>query len=152
MPPIHALALWFLAAAALPGNARQQQRLEEEIERVVVLPRGASPLTAYGRNYARSGDEVVAVYLIPWSPPAASEGCEVMKKESLSRPCTKQEIQEAAKADGLGLSASAPAGTTRWYRRIQELPGILDGGCMQVNVRYRISTHNILSIACNGLA
>jgi hypothetical protein len=146
-----ALALWLLAAAVSPSDAQQQQRLADEIERLVVLPPHARPLSVYGRNYARSGNEVVAVYLIPRSPVSAREGCETMTKDFHSRPCTKREIQDLERSEALELRAQTPAGVRRWYKTTNELPGVLDGGCMQVNVRYQISTRRILLVSCNGL-
>ena len=70
----------------------------DKIEQTVTLPKGAKPLSAYGRNYAFSGpNKVVATYLIPLPPLDLSEGCEVMLKDFSSRPCTEKEIEESAR-------------------------------------------------------
>jgi hypothetical protein len=125
----------------------------EEIERVVVLPEGAKPLNAYGRNYAYSGkDMVTAIYLLPFPPLNMSEGCEVMLEDFESRPCTDEEIAEIAKSDETAVAAQTPAGERRWYNSSHDLPFINDGGCTQVTVDYDTATRRVLKAACNGHA
>ncbi|HEX6741320.1 MAG TPA: hypothetical protein VF079_05940, partial [Sphingomicrobium sp.] len=97
-----------------------EEALMDEIERAVVLPNGANPLDAYGRNYAFTGaGTVVAVYLLP--------------SGANRRPSATQ----------------MPAGERRWYRDASDLPGLSDRGCMQVTVDYDIATHRVLGVACN---
>lgn len=124
-----------------------------EIERTIVLPKEARPLSAYGRNYAFSGrDNVIAIYLVPSRPIDANEGCDVMLKDFSSRPCTKREVQEMKKTDARGVAAQTPPGKRRWYGDAKSLPSISDGGCTQVTVEYSISRHRVLFITCNGVA
>lgn len=123
------------------------------IERVLVLPKGAKPLSAYGRNYALSGsDKVVATYLIPFPSLDPSVGCEVMLEDFNSRPCTKKEIRELDKSNADSVAAQAPAGKRRWFASREGLPFINDGGCMQVNVEYDIPSQQITATFCNGYA
>lgn len=143
------LSLTLLAALSPASLDSRYSKLADEIERRIVLPRGAHPLSAYARYYSRSGDIVVAAYVLPEQPSNAMQGCEVMTANS-SRPCTEREIHVMKLADIRRLSARAPAGARRWYANERDMPGILDGGCGQVNVRYRISTHRILFATCNG--
>lgn len=123
-----------------------------EIERAVVLPKDARPLNSYGRNYAFSGPKkIVATYLIPLGP-KSDEGCEVVLEKNLeSRPCTKKETDDASAAEARTAAAQTAAGKRRWYKKPDDLPFILDGGCMQVNVEYDIPTHRVLFVTCNGV-
>ena len=146
------LIFLLLTAAAPAAPSRHQQALMDRIEQAVVLPKGAKPLSAYGRNYARSSvTKVVATYLIPFPPIDASEGCEVMLESLGSRPCTKKELEKSAKSDARNVAAQTPAGQRRWYKSTRELPFIADGGCTQVTVEYNITTHHVVA-SCNGYA
>ena len=138
--------------AATPARAsRYREALMDQVERAVVLPRGAKPLNAYGRNYAFNGHrQVVATYLVPSAPADPSQGCEVMLNNLGSRPCTRKEIAESAASYARGIAAETPAGRRRWFRNSRSLPSIADGGCTQVSVRYDIPTHHIMAVACNG--
>lgn len=143
--------LLLLASAAPAATSRSHEALMDKIERAVVLPKGAKPLNAYGRNYAFSGrDKVVATYLLPSAPLDMSEGCDVMLEDGKSRPCTKKEIAKAAKSDASNVAAQTPAGKRRWYDSVRSLPEISDGGCMQVRVEYDIATRHVSTATCNG--
>ena len=143
--------LMLLVAAAPASSYRYQQALMDQIERAVVLPKGAKPLSAYGRNYAFSGrDKVVAMYLLPSPPADLSQGCEVMLEGFRSRPCTRKEIAESAASQARAIAAETPAGKRRWFESSRNLPSILDGGCRQVSVWYDIPAHHVISVACNG--
>ncbi len=148
-----ALPALLLIAAASPNGSRGHDRLMNEIERKVVLPKGARPLSAYGRNYAFSGrDKVVATYLTPSSPIGAGEGCDVALKDLKFRPCTKAEVREMKETNARGIAEETPAGKRRWYGDAMRLPFISDGGCAQINVGYSISRRRILFVTCNGIA
>lgn len=124
-----------------------------EIESALVLPKGAKPLNAYGRNYAFSGrDKVIATYLLPSAPLDISQGCDVMLEDGNSRPCTREEIAKTAKLDVRNMAAQTPAGKRRWYESFHSLPAISDGGCVQVSVEYDIVTRHVLTATCNGYA
>ncbi len=153
------LPLLLLAACApsssrdpAPADAREQA-LMDEIETSVRLPAGANPLSGYGRSYAYAAPgEVRAVYLVPYGPPEAGQGCEVMTEDSKSRPCTAREVADAP-ASGAGLrAAQVPAGKRRWIKDVRALPRISDGGCMQVTIDYDVAARKFLSVACNGEA
>jgi len=123
----------------------------DKIERTVTLPKGARPLSAYGRNYAFSGPgKVVATYLIPSLPVDLSEGCEVMLKDFNWRRCTEKEINESARTRARGVAAETPAGKRRWYKSARSLPSISDGACRQVSVEYDIPTQQVTAASCNG--
>lgn len=125
----------------------------DKIEQAVVLPEGAKPLHAYGRNYAPSGsNKVVATYLLPTSPLDPNEGCEVMLEDFNSRLCTKKEIEEFARSDARNVAAQTPVGKRRWYKNTRSLPSINDGGCTQVSVEYDIALRKITRASCNGYA
>jgi hypothetical protein len=125
----------------------------DEIERAVILPKGAQSLAAYGRNYAFSGpNKVVATYLIPSPPLDMREGCEVALKDFKSRPCTKKELEKLARTDALSVAAQTPAGKKRWYNDYRSLPYIDDGGCSQVSVEYEVAAHHVVTVFCNGRA
>ena len=147
------LALLSVAGLASATPPTRQQQLMDEVERSVVLPKGAQPLNAYGRNYAFSGKgKVVATYLIPFPPFDMSDGCDVMLKNFDSRPCTKKEIAESVRSNARGVAAQTPAGSRRWYRSPNSLPFINDGGCLQISVEYDIAAHHIVRVSCNGYA
>lgn len=117
------------------------------------MPKGAKPLTAYGRNYALSGsNKVVATYLIPSLPLDFSVGCEVVLVNLNSRPCTTKEVKKSATSDARYVAGQTPAGKRRWYKSTRSLPFISDGGCTQVTVEYDVPTHTVTAVYCNGYA
>jgi hypothetical protein len=116
--------LAMLASGAPVDTAARREMLMHDIEKAVHLPKSAKPLASYGRHYAFLGrDKVEAIYLIP------------------------DEIFGKAAAD-----SRAAAGQRRWYERVEDLPSIFDGGCMQVTILYSIPAKRILRVACNGYA
>lgn len=149
------LVLLVLTASGPASISPNQSALMDEIERTIVLPKGANPLNAYGRNYAFSGpNNVVGIYLLPTPRTDLSKpgSCEkLMLPNFTPRPCTKQEIEEEVRRGARAFAAQTPAGKRRWYSDVSGLPGISDGGCMQINVAYEISTHRFLGVVCNGL-
>ncbi|MGX0584706.1 hypothetical protein [Sphingomonas sanguinis] len=153
MRMLAALVFLLLTASAAPVPSREQRKLMDDIERTITLPKGAQPLSAYGRNYAfDGGGRVVARYLLPFDPPKADEGCEVLLENFESRPCTKREIAASARSRARLRAAETPAGQRRWYSNARSLPFIHDGGCMQVNVEYDVAIRRIVTVSCNGYA
>ena len=149
------LSLLLLAGSEPTSSLSQRERLANEIERAIILPTGASPLNAYGRNYAFSGrDKVVGIYLLPLPPSGLDKpgSCEILLPDLRSRPCTKSEIKDQLGAEARAISAQTRAGKRRWYGRVEDLPFINDGGCMEVSFEYEIATRHFLRIACNGYA
>ncbi|CAM3163961.1 hypothetical protein [Sphingomonas zeae] len=152
LTPFLLVAMVLAEVSGLPQPARQQA-LMNEIEGIVVLPQGARPLASYGRNYALSGpDKVVATYLLPSPSIDFSQGCEEMLADFSSRPCAKGEIKAQVRLDARRKAAETPAGKRRWHQSAKALPRINDGGCMQVNVEYEISTRRVMTVSCNGQA
>jgi hypothetical protein len=143
------LPLLILTAAMSPETARRHEDLMNQIESRIVLPAGARPLGAYGRNYAFSGrDRVLAVYLIPERPYDEHGGC--VHGDGIE--CTKREVRALVREREILMASQASAGRRRWYQQANKLPGIEDGGCMQVTIQYDIPGKRVLSVACNGLA
>ena len=136
-----------LTASVSPGNAHQHEKLMDEIEQAVVLPRGAKPRNAYGQNYAFLGDhQVIAVYFIPEALLEHNANC----VHGDMKPCTKDEMQELLNENAVRRAASASAGERRWFANKSDLPSIADGGCNQIMIRYDIPTKQVLSVGCNG--
>jgi hypothetical protein len=145
-----ALILLLLVAANSPRDTRKQVALMDEIERSLVLPAGARPLQAYGRNYAYSGsDEVTAVYLLPDAPMPKGWTCSISDKSG-DRDCTRAEVERMYRRDALNRARQTPAGVRRWHANSSGLPVVNDGGCMLVTVKYRISAHRVEFATCNG--
>ena len=142
--------LAFMSSGCSRAGSRQDE-LMDEIERSVVLPKGAERLAAYGRYYAFSDRQtVVASYLLPLPVPSFDEGCEEMSEDLSSRPCTKQEVATMRASSARDAAARTPPGKRRWLSSTKHLPFIADGGCMQVRIEFDPSAHRVLSVACNG--
>jgi hypothetical protein len=138
-------ACLLLAACAAQDIDDQRERLAQQIEQTIVLPTGAEPLRAYGRNYAFRGKNlIVAFYLIPFPSKPEGAGCTIVLPGNRARACTREEETE-------GESLGAQAGTSRWYDTESAMPQALDGGCQQVSVLFQISTRKFVSVACNGV-
>jgi hypothetical protein len=154
MRPILNPVLSLLAVSGCNHAPSREATLMDEIERSVVLPKSAEPLSAYGRNYAFAdqGRVVVATYLIPSPPIPVGKRCQVMLANGSLRPCTKEQIAEQVSSDARAAAAETPAGRRRWFRTPNDLPYISDGGCQQVDVQFDIASHRILAVACNGIA
>ena len=139
------------AAAVVP----HQEALMDEIERTIVLPKGANPFQAYGRNYAFADDhKIIATYVLPSPPLDLSKpgSCTSAAPPNFEgRPCTKEEVDELLARDARAFAAQTKAGTRRWYSDRSKLPLISDGGCMMVTVEYDFANHRFLTVACNGL-
>lgn len=146
-------SILLVASSPVAGQSTfDRDSVMAEIERVIVLPKGAKPLAAYGRNYALSAQgTVVGTFLLPLPAPV-TDGCEVLLADFSSRPCTKAEIADVAADHAHMALAQAPAGSRRWFDHRDALPHIFDGGCSQINVEYDIAKHRILRAVCNGVA
>jgi len=143
------LPLLILTGAMSPDTARRHEDLMNEIEKRIVLPPGARPLSAYGRNYAFSGrDRVLAVYLIPERRYDERGGC--VHGDGIA--CTKQEVRALVRESDILIASQAAAGRRRWHEQASSLPDISDGGCTQITIRYDMPRKRVLSVACNGFA
>ena len=133
------------------ASSVDRSALAAEIERAVVMPQGARPIEEYGGNYALNGvGTVIARYLLP-VPRQQAGGCSKVYADQL-RACTKDEVTELQKKYDEDFAQQTPAGQARWFENPVDLPLIFDGGCMQVNVEYDLSSHRVVSASCNGLA
>lgn len=151
MNRIRRLLLFMSATLACANTLAPHEALMDEIEQAVVLPKGAQPLSAYGRNYALyAPGRVMATYLLPSPAPKYSDGCYKMGKTI--RPCTKDEIEESFSSRTRRATLETQANTRRWYDDPNDLPSMFDGGCTQIKVIYDIPSHSIASVTCNGLA
>ena len=136
-------------AALLSGCSTPEERgreaLMDQIEKQVQLPKGARPLSEYARYYAETGkSEVHAVYLIPISGELGpGEGC-----SELTENFSLKDVPCEPTADFPGL---AP-GERKWVADEDELPFMMDGGCMQVTVVFDKAKSVIRSAHCNGVA
>lgn len=142
---ILALAL-ALSGQSPTDNSRLPDDIMKRIERKVVLPGGSRPFAEYGRNYAFSGaDEVRATYMIP--PTLFGQHTSCWKG---GEPCPSQEKQRLADQSVAARASQAAANESRWFDDEKALPRIDDGGCREINIRYRVSTDEIVMTACNG--
>lgn len=93
-----------------------------QIEQRVQLPAGAERLEQYARYYAMDGSRVVGRYIT------------------------------ATHFDPQNEYYDLPTGQSRWIEDHRGLPGISDGGCSVVNVRYDPATQKVEHAFCNGIA
>jgi hypothetical protein len=128
----------FLMAALVLGGCSVQarnphDRIMDEIESGVSLPKGANPLRDYARYYAFDNKGLVwAVYAIPGSPPSGQEACtdingDVPPEKWQTVPCPKESPEEAY----------LPAGQRRWMSDPVAIPTTLDTlGCEEMTFTY----------------
>jgi len=126
-----------LAALAFCGCATQTKnphdRIMDEIENGIRLPRGAHALRDYARYYAFDDKGLVsAVYALPPSPPSGQEICKDMDgaippEKWRTVPCPKESLEQSY----------LPAGHRRWmsdWWAIPRIPNTL--GCEQITFSY----------------
>jgi hypothetical protein len=132
-----------LSAPSRPATGSFEQ-LALDIEKQVQLPKGAKPLEAYARYYVRPVDgEVVATYVLPGlDEPAPGEGCEELREDMSSVPCTFSAPK----------SAQVGAGNRVWLRDVSEMPMPLRdaGACGVVTLVYQIAERRFLEVTCFG--
>jgi hypothetical protein len=146
-----------LSLASTGANAAplaEHKALMGQIESTVQLPEGARSIDQYSRNYAlRADGKVVAIFVIPPEPiwnGSEGFGCEVMLEDFTSRPCTEEEIAETKQQDAVTAMRFGAADESRWFDDYRELPTILDGGCMQIEIIFDPRSKQIESAECNG--
>jgi hypothetical protein len=146
---VSVLALF--VAAAVPSAAPTWPTIDR-IEHRITLPRGAKPLVAYARHYATSApDTVTGVYIVPEPVHVVRpDECEEMTADLGSRPCDPADVARSNREAVQAAARAAKPGERRRYRRVDDMPYVSDGGCTQINVRYRPSTGAFLSVNCNG--
>jgi hypothetical protein len=133
------------ASAAPSPEERRQQRLMDEIEGRLTLPRGAHRLSDYARFYGDApGGKVAATYVIPRAAePASREGCSTVDVNGTGQdgPCP---AMPAWPRGGVG------AGQRKWVRTVKDFPFMADGGCAQVDIRYDPARRAFEVVSCNG--
>lgn len=121
---------------------RQRDQLLDNIEGSIRLPAGAKPLSSYVRYYAPSGrGEVVGMLILPGLDVLPSgEGCEQLRKDMTSKPCTL----------GWPKSTDVRAGNRVWLSDYAKLPmPARNGGhCGIITVAYRPSDRRFLYVPC----
>jgi hypothetical protein len=124
-------------------NLKARERLMDRIERAVILPQRAAPLSDYGRNFAPLGNgQIVAIYLRPAPPITEQSNC----VHGDMKPCSTEEIQKL-NADRASVAA---AGERRWFTDPSDLPKIVDGGCSVITIHYDLPQERVISVFCNG--
>ena len=138
------VAVIVLSACSSP-EGREQQAMMDLIEAKVRLPGSAEPLSRYARYYADMGDGTVkGVYLVFCDDaPRPGEACEELAADGSSRvvPCPD-----------FRPDWQIPAGDRTWLADRRKLPGINDGGCMEVDVIFDRAKSEVVSVVCNGAA
>lgn len=148
MKPILLLLLLLLAlapAASPAPGAAGPAALMDEVERMLELPRHSHGFEHYVRYYTidEAGD-VVGRYVIPrtfHSQPGAM--CEEPDGKGVWRKVKCKPIIE--------WPEGGVAGRRYWVADVKALPGICDGGCSVVNVRWNRKSDRV-EADCNGLA
>jgi len=131
---------------------RDLAALAAEIERAVVMPNGAQPIGAYGRNYALTGvGSVIGRYLLA-IPRQQARGCAWLSSSGHMRDCTEADVAELQKKYDASFARATPAGASRWFDDPADVPIMSDGHCMQVNVEYDLATRKVVAVSCNGSA
>jgi hypothetical protein len=142
VPALAFVALSLTACSSPEGRAREA--LLDNIEQTVRLPAGAKPLQSYVRYYAPAGGgEVVGIFILPGVDElAAGEGCEQLREDGPTVPCT----YDWPKSTGVG------AGNRVWVSDYAKLPRPMRvaSNCGLVSVVYRESDRRFVEVACYG--
>jgi hypothetical protein len=137
---VSALGSLTLLAACTPAADDPHRAMLNKIERNVVLPSGAGPLTVYSRYYGpdRSG-KIQALYVIQSAHYVedARKFCAANKVDAF--PCTPT-----------GRSLLVEAGEREWVRSSADLPVPNGGGCQAVQFNYDPSTDKLSNAECNA--
>lgn len=144
------LLFGFIASLVVQGclqtPASNADKLFDEIEGQVQMPKKARDLAEYARYYAPSrGGKVQGVYLLPFPEPTVGldQGCAEITGNSALRdvPCPPAPAQ----------SEVLKAGQRRWVSNERNLPLINDGGCRVINVQFDLKTRKVEEVTCNGI-
>ena len=145
MRAVSLVATTILLAGCSTPEERKHKALMDQIENQVQLPKGAHALGDYARYYTHDENgDVHGVYLIPFNDePRPGEGCEELGSNLTGRnvSCPPGQSQDAL-----------AAGKRRWVDDRRNIPFIMDGGCMEVDVIFDASKGRIKSAYCNGVA
>lgn len=143
MKAILALLLAFAPAASATPDTAGQDRIMDEIERKLRLPRHSRPFDDYARYYAL--DETGAVigrYIIPRkSTPEPGTACEQLDEKGGWRKVECEPVRP--------WPEGGVAGRRYWVAGAGELPIVFDGGCNVLNVRLDRKS-DAVEAGCNG--
>lgn len=126
--------------ACTPAADDPHRATLDKIERKVVLPVGAGPLTVYSRYYGPDkGGKIQAVYVIHSAlyVDEARKYCAANRVAAF--PCTPT-----------GRSLLVRAGEREWVRSSAELPIPNGGACNVVQFSFDPSTDKLSNAECNG--
>ena len=148
------------ASTGCTSDISDQTRIMQMIETRVQLPEGAEPIEAYSRNYAKLSDQKVrAIFIEPYEPSPIHDtedyGCEILADidesgEFESRPCTRDELEETQELDKAISKSHGKKNESRWFKDSNELPGMDDGGCSQIEIIFDLRSDSFETIRCNG--
>ena len=144
MKRLLAIAAVHLLAACTTPEQRERDRLTDQIEARVKLPKGAGRLADYARHYAI--DEkglIVGVYSRGFRWPDPDHACEELLEDFSTRmvPCPFDSDVDHLRAGQRG-----------WVDHPDRLPSIMDGGCGVVTVVYDPKASKVRDTYCNGHA
>jgi hypothetical protein len=132
-----------LAGCSSPAD-RAREALLDNIEQSIRLPAGAKPMASYARYYAPSGrGEVVGIFILPGLddlPPG--EGCEELRENGTSRPCSF----------AWPRSTAVGAGNRVWMSDYAKLPMPMRDAdhCGVVSMVYRTTDRRFQEVRCYG--
>jgi|GEM_PF-3412984 len=145
MTAILAILLALAPAASPAPDAAGPAALMDETESRLRLPKHSYKFEDYVRYYTidEAGD-VAGRFVIPRSfSPQPGSACEQLGDKGKWRKVTCEPV--------IPWPEGGVAGRRYWVANVMALPGILDGGCSVVNVRWNRQSDRV-EAWCNGLA
>lgn len=137
------LAAFLWLAGCISTGDRQKVEIMNRIEHMIQLPAGANPLQSYARVYQFSSRSEVRATYFRAAAPSDYAYCDRI-------------IRMGPRSSGDAAAVCPPpigmrAGERRWFDDHVFLPSVCDGGCIQVNIEYDVSTGRITLARCNGV-
>ena len=133
--------LMLLMSGCSSPETRQRDELLDKIEASIRLPAGAHPLNSYVRYYAPARDDIAGMYMLPGLDELpAGEGCEQLREDMTSEPCTF----------AWPKSTNVGVGNRVWLSGLEKLPmpAQKGGHCGIITFAYRRSDGRFLDLAC----
>jgi hypothetical protein len=138
------LGTLLLVSACTSSDDRRKQRLMDEIEQSIRLPRGAHPFAAYARYYAFGGaDDVVGTYMLPGLDDRPGQECEQLNTKLTGQPVPCSLPSREGKEVGVGQRA--------WLQNYWDLPNAIDRSCGSISFDYQLRSHRFLDVRCLGV-
>ncbi|HEX8382389.1 MAG TPA: hypothetical protein VF592_03340 [Sphingomonas sp.] len=128
------LVLLTISACGSSEKTRQQ-RLMNEIEAKLKLPKGSLPLAQHARYYTEYRGRVLAAYTTEIETRAADYGCSDMQANM-----SLKEVSGPAAAD-------LRPGRRRWVQ-FSDYPAVASEGCRAVQIQYDASTKSVEYAEC----